>query len=215
MADISVNSLTRVGVGIDVARQLVASSGARAPIYVDEYTNPIATSGTSLRAATASVITERTTTSFLAGGVAALADTPRQIVFVTAGVTPADAPASALITGTDVNGDAQTETVNLAQTATSATSTKFFSTVTSIVEAAGDGTAATISIGVGAALGLRRKAKVRAGAVLVACEISAGTRLTTGTFTVPASAPPNGSYTPAAAADASRDYAVAYEVDLT
>jgi hypothetical protein len=212
MADISVNSLTRVGVGIDVARQLVASSGARAPIYVDEYTNPIATSGTSLRAATASVITERTTTSFL---VAALADTPRQIVFVTAGVTPADAPASALITGTDVNGDAQTETVNLAQTATSATSTKFFSTVTSIVEAAGDGTAATISIGVGAALGLRRKAKVRAGAVLVACEISAGTRLTTGTFTVPASAPPNGSYTPAAAADASRDYAVAYEVDLT
>jgi hypothetical protein len=215
MADISVNSLTRVGVPVNVARQLVTFAGARAPIYVDEFTNPIATSGTSLRAATASVTTERTTTSFLAGGVAALADTPRQIAFVTAGTTPADAPATATITGTDANGDAQTETVNIAQTATSATSTKFFSSITSIVEAAGDGTGATISIGIGAALGLRRKAKVRGGVVSVINETAAGARVTTGTFTVPASAPPNGSYTPSSAANGTNDYAIAYELDLT
>ena len=214
MADPSIEALAR-GLRYESAQQLKTALSNRNPIYVDDYKNPIVTSGTSLRAATATVTTERTTTSFLAGGVAALADTPRQIVFVTGGATPADAPASAVVPGVDVNGDVITETVTIAQTATSATSAKFFSSVTSIVEAAADGTAATVSIGVGAALGLRRKAKVRAGALVVACEISAGTRVTTGTFTVPASAPPNGSYAPSSAANGTNDYAVAYELDLS
>lgn len=214
MSDITFESLTRVGVPVQVAKQLVASSGSRSPIYVDEFTNPIAASATALRAATASVTTERTTTSFTQAGVDALADTPRQLVFTTAGSTPADAPASATITGTDANGDAQTETVTLAQTASTANSTKFWSSITSIVEAAGDGTGATIAIGIGSVLGLRRKAKIRAGAVVVACEIAAGTRVTTGTFTIPTTHPPNGSYAPSSAANGTNDYAVAYELDL-
>lgn len=215
MSDISVNSLTRVGVSVALARQLVTFAGDRLPLYADEYTNPAAASATALRAATASVTTERTTTSFTAGGVAALADAPRQIVFTTAGGTAADAPASATITGVDVNGDAISETVTLAQTATTATSAKFFASITSIVEAAGDGTGATIAIGIAAALGLRRKAKVRGGVVNVINETAAGARVTTGTFTIPASALPNGSYTPSSAADAARDYVLAYELDLT
>lgn len=215
MADISVTSLTRIGMSSAQARAIVAASGARSPIYVEEFTDPAAASGTALRAATASVTTERTTTSFSAGGVAALAAYPRQIVFTTAGGTAADAPATATITGTDVNGDAITETVTLAQTATTATSAKFFATITSIVEAAGDGTGATIAIGIGAALGLRRKAKVRAGALMVVREISAGSYVTNGTFALPSAAAPNGSYTPNTAANGTNDYAIAYEVDLT
>lgn len=214
MADISVTSLTRLGMSIARARLLVATFGERPPIYADEYTNPAAASATALRAATATVTTVRTTTSFTAGGVAALADAPRQIVFTTAGGTAADAPASATITGVDVNGDSISETVTLAQTATTATSAKFFASITSIVEAVGDGTDATIAIGIGAPLGLRRKAKVRGGVVHVINETAAGARVTTGTFTIPASALPNGSYTPSSAADASRDYVISYEQDL-
>lgn len=214
MADLSFTSLTRVGVPVQVARQLATFAGDRSPIYVDEFTNPAAASATALRAATASVTTERTTTSFSAGGVTALADAPRQIVFTTAGTTPADAPASATITGVDVNGDAISETVTLAQTATTATSAKFFASITSIVEAAGDGTGATIAIGIGAALGLRRKAKARAGALMVTREIAAGSFVTNGTFALPSAALPNGSYTPNTAANGTNDYAIAYELDL-
>ena len=119
MADPSVEALAR-GLRYESAQQLKTALGNRNPIYVDEFTNPIVTSGTSLRAATATVTTERTTTSFLAGGVAALADIPRQIVFVTGGATPADAPASAVGTGVDGNGVVFTETGTIAQTATSA-----------------------------------------------------------------------------------------------
>lgn len=214
MADITVSSLTRLGMSIAQARLFIATFGDRPPIYVDEFTNPFVASSNSLRAATASVTTERTTTSFVSTGVNALANAPRQIAFVTAGTTPADAPASALVTGTDVDGNVITETVAIAQTATSSLSTKFFSSITSVVEAVGDGTGATISIGVGGPVGLRKMPKVRGGTINVINETSVGARVTTGTFVVPASAPPYGSYSPATAADGTRDYVLAYELDL-
>lgn len=213
MADPTVESLAR-GRYAD-AQLLKTALDNRSPIYVDEFTDPAAASATALRAATATVTTERTTTSFSAGGVAALAAAPRQIVFTTAGGTAADAPATATITGTDVDGNVITETVNLAQTATTATSTKCFKTITSIVEAAGDGTDATIAIGIGTALGLRRKAKARGGTINVINEIAAGSRVTNGTLATPTSAPPNGAYTPNSAADGSRDYVLTYELDLS
>lgn len=215
MADPSIDALAR-GLRYDSAQQLyTALVTNRAPIYVDVFTDPAAASATALRNATATVETERTTTSFSAGGVAALAACPRQIVFTTAGGTAADAPATATITGTDVDGNVITETVNLAQTATTATSTQLFASITSIVEAAGDGTDATIAIGIGTALGLRRKPKVRGGVVHVINETAAGSRVTNGTFVIPATHAPYGSYTPNSAADGSRDYVLTYELDLT
>src|SRR5688572_11740914 len=105
MSDPSVEALARGGLRLDTARQIYNAHGNRSPIYVAEFTNAAAASATALRAATATVETERTTTSFSAGGVAALAAYPRQIVFTTAGGTAADAPASATITGTDVDGN--------------------------------------------------------------------------------------------------------------
>ncbi len=124
-------------------------------------------------------------------------------------------PASIVITGTDVDGTAQSETLVLSQTAATVTSAKLYKTLTSIVEAAGDGTDGTLAFGFGVALGLSRMPKLRAGAISVLNENAVGARVTTGTFTVPASALPYGSYTPSSAADATRDYAIAYELDLS
>jgi hypothetical protein len=184
-------------------------------LAVDEFTDPATADAAGLEAATTVSTSVRTVTSFLAGGVAALAAYPRNITFTTAGNTPADAPASATITGTDVFGNALTETVNIAQTATIASGVKCFKTVTSIAYTVGQGTDATVSIGFGPLLGLAHKPKVRAGTVAVVDEIAVGARVTTGTFATPTTSPPNGSYSPSSAPNGSRDYAVYYERDLT
>lgn len=215
MADPTLDQLARFTSVFERAKLLITAFTNRAPIQIDEFTNPAAASTTALRAATATVTTARTTTSFSAGGVAALAAYPRTITVTTAGGTAADAPASVVITGTDVDGNAQSETLNVSQTAATVTSVKLYKTLTSIVEAVGDGTDATLAFGIGVALGLSRLPKLRAGAVSVLNENAVGARVTTGTFALPASAAPYGSYTPSSAADGSRDYAIAYELDLS
>lgn len=179
-----------------------------------EITNPATADAAGLLAATATVASAVTVTSFLAGGVAALAAYPRNVTFTTAGGTPADAPATAVITGTDVDGAALTETVNLAQTATIASGVKAFKTITSVVYAAADGTDATVSIGFGNVFGLPKKAKVRAGTLNVICEINANAIATNGTFVVPATGAPHGTYTPNTAPNGTRDYCLTYELDL-
>lgn len=195
----------------DVKREL----GALAAITVDEYTDPLAGAAGALEAATATQVTPRTAT-LLAAGVAELDKVARPIQFTTAGGTPADAPATATITGPDANGDQQTEVVNLAQTATTATSTTCFKgTGTTIQYAAGDGTGATVAIGYPNVLALGQPLKTRAGAAAVLKEIEAGATVTTGTFTDPATNPPNGAYAPATAPDGTNDYAVYYEFDPT
>lgn len=104
-----------------------------------------------LKAATATVAAPvtLTTADLLDAGEALLATYARRLTFTTAGVTPSDAPASADIVGTDHLGAAQTETINLAQTATMVTTTKAWKTITTIDYPAADGTAATIEIGYG------------------------------------------------------------------
>jgi hypothetical protein len=214
MADPTVAQLARWSTTFERAQLLVTAFTNRVAMQIDEFTNPAAASTTGLRAATATVTTARTTTSFSAGGVAALAAYPRTITVTTAGATAASAPASVLITGTDVDGAAQSETLVVSQTAATVTSAKLYKTVTSIVEAAADDVDATLAFGFGAALGLSRLPKLRAGAVSVLNENAVGARVTTGTFTLPASAAPYGSYTPSSAADGTRDYAITYELDL-
>lgn len=188
----------------DVGRTLASM----AAITVDEFTNPAAAGADLLRAATAVVaaVVELDAGDLLAPGLAILAAYPRNISFTVAGVTPADAPASADIVGT-YRGLPQTETVLLNQAGGLTASTKPFSTIESITFPAGDGTDATVSIGVGTGIGVGEVPKARAGAVSIIREIEVGVLVTTGVLTA------TGLYTPATAADGTRDYAIYYEYD--
>lgn len=91
--------------------------------------------------------------SLIVAGVTQLDRYPSYITFTTGGGTPADAPASVTITGTNADTNfADSEIVNLSQIAGTATATKrFLGAGLSIAYAAGDGTGATISIGTTAA----------------------------------------------------------------
>jgi len=190
----------------DVRNDVLVTLAPLAAIGVEEFTNAAAAGAADLAAAAATTVAPQTVSTFLAPGIAKLAAFPRNITLTTAGVTPADAPATAVVTGT-YRGKAQTETITVAQTATIATGVKPFSTIARVVYAAADGTAATISIGVGAGLGVSEVPKSRAGLVAPIREIAVGVVVTTGTLTTA------GLYTPAAAPDGVKDYAVYYEYD--
>lgn len=184
------------------------------PIDCYELTNPAAAGAADLEAAVASQVAPRTVTTFLAGGVAKLAAFPRNISFTTAGGTPADAPATATITGTDYDGKVQTEVVNVAQTATIANGVKAFRTITKVEYSAGDGTGATVSIGVGLLFGLPFKPKLRTGAVALVRELVNGAPPgTAGTFADPTASPPYGTYSPNTAPNGTNDYAFYVERD--
>jgi hypothetical protein len=180
---------------------------------VDEITNPVVAAPAGLLAATATTVAAQTilAAAMITGGKAALAAWPRNVTFTTAGSTASDAPATATITGKDIDGAALTETVTLAQTATIAAGVKCFSSITSIVYAAADGTGATVAIGFGAVFGLSKLPKLRAGAINVLNEVAVGVQVTTGTFVLPATSAPYGSYAPASAPDGAKDYAITYE----
>lgn len=195
----------------------VVAGASGGPLYWQEWTNPVASSTTGLKAATATVATTSTVlaAALTEAGLTALATYPRNVTFTTAGGTAADAPATATITGTDIDGAALTEVVNLAQTAATASGVKAFKTITSIAYSAGDGTDATVAIGFGNVFGLAKKAKTRGGIVAVVQEIAAGSLATNGTFVVPATGLPYGTYSPNTAPDGSRDYAVLYERDMS
>ena len=189
-----------------------AASAAGISVACDEFTNPATAATAGLEAATASQASVRSVTSFLAAGVAALLAYPRNITFTTAGATASDAPATAVVTGTSVTGQAQSETVNISQSAATVSTAKLYKTIERVDYAAGDGTGATIAIGFGAKLGLSRLPKTRGGMVAIINEIAVGARVTNGTFEDPATAPPYGSYAPNSAPDATRDFAIYYEL---
>lgn len=145
-----------------------------------------------------------------------LADAPRALVFTTGGGTPAHAPANVVITGKDINGNDIKETLALAQTATTATSTRTYAKITSLVFPAGDGVSATIAITFAAPVGLKRKIRSRAGLISPLKEIVNGAVVTSGTFTGPTTTDlPNGTYSPSSAANDASDYAIYYEGDFT
>lgn len=178
-----------------------------AGLALDEFINPAAAGAADLEAATATTVAARTVV-LLAGGLAKLAAFPRNVTFTTAGVTPANAPANAVITGT-YRGKLQTETVVIAQTAAVATGVKPFSTITSIVYAVGDGTAATVSVGVGLGLGLSEKPKALQTLFWIPQEVVDAGVVTTGVVTA------EGLYTPATAPNGTHDYSIAYLFDGT
>jgi len=192
----------------DLRRDVGAAMAPMAAQSVDEYINAVAGTVAMLLAATATSVAVQTITTFLAPGVAALLAFGRNVTLTTSGATPADAPATALVTGT-YNGAAQTETINVPQTATTAVGVKPFDTVTSVLYSAGQGAAALVSIGVGDALGTSETPVSRAGLVAPTREIAVGAVVTTGTLTVA------GLYTPAAPPDGTKDYCIYYEYDPT
>jgi hypothetical protein len=108
--------------------------------------------GASLLALTASTIAAQVydASELIAGGVTQVNRYPSLITFTTdAAGTPADAPATATITGTNLDtGLADTDIVNISQIAGTATATKIFILDDDflITYSAGDGTDAQISI---------------------------------------------------------------------
>lgn len=197
--------------------QLARLFAGHVPVRVYEVSNPAAASAAGLKAATASQVAPLTwsASDLIGAGLTELLLAPRTISFTTAGATPADAPANAVVTGLDVNGDVISETITVPQTATINTGSKCFSTITSVAFAAGDGTGATVSMGWGAAIGLPEKAKLRNAAVAALVEFTDGVpSATRGTYVVPATAAPNGSVSFNSAPNGSRDYTVYYERDV-
>lgn len=192
----------------DLRADLKRVLGKLAPISVDEYTNPAAADTDGILLAKACTVATQTYDSVaeLDGVTAGTLSPPRNVTVTTAGSTPADAPATLTVTGTYL-GKPQTETINVGQTATTVAGTKPFDKVTKLELSAGQGTDATVAVGFGAGLGLGQPIKTRGGIVSLIHEVSAGAVVTTGAVTA------LGLYTPAAAPDAARDYAVYFEMD--
>lgn len=194
----------------DLRKDLKTILNRLAPIGVSEFTNPATASTTAIKTAAATVASVQsfsgatlngsTGANAMPGGIA------RNVSITTAGVTPADVPATATITGLYL-GKAQTETINVGQTATTVFGTKPFDKVTQIDLPAADGTAATLAFGFGPALGVGLPVKSRASGVVIIREVVDGALVTTGALTS------NNLYTPATAPDGAHDYAVYYEFD--
>lgn len=196
----------------DLRGDILSEMAVTAALAIEEFTNPATAAAAGLLAATASTVAVQVVleAGLLLAGRNVLADVPRNVTFTTAGATAADAPATATIVGFDGEGKAQTEAVSIAQTATIANGVKGWSKITSITYTAGDGAGATVSIGYGIVIGLRRTPKSRAGAALPVREIVDGGLVVTG-----AMSSTNKTYTPATAPDGAHDYAIYYEWDAT
>lgn len=197
---------------VDLRNDVKKAFAPLANITVVEYENPPAAAVASVYAATATQLAARTVVAAgLVGGAEVVFPFARPLSVTTAGATPASAPASVTVTGKDIDGKELTETITVPQTAATGNGAKCFKSVSKLVFTTSEGTDATVSVGHAAPLGLPIKPKARAGARLTVLEISAGTRLTTGTLSDPATNAPHGMYTPAAAANGTNDYCVMYE----
>lgn len=196
----------------DLRRDLKELFAPMANVVVEEFTDVPAASTAGIRIATATVASPVVVAaSGLVGGAAVTLPYPRPISVTTAGVTPADAPATVTVTGLDVDGKALSETITVPQTAATGVGSKCFKTVTGLSFPAADGTAATVAVGWGAPIGLSEDPISRAGLVAPISEIAVGTKVTTGTLSLPATNAPHGMYTPATAANGTNDYAIYYE----
>lgn len=193
-----------------------------APLFAPtprEYIDPIVGAADSLLAAAATVAAavKLLPADLEAATLADMANNPRQVVFTTAGVTAADAPAEAVVVGKDPKGLSVTETIVLAQTAAAVTTNNFFSEIESISYPAADGTGATVAIGIGDKLGLTYKPKVRGGGVPVVLELEDGAAADIPGTVTPAGANdlPYGSYTPNSTLNGELDFLIVYEFDPT
>jgi len=194
-----------------------AWAALQVPLRQQTFTNLAASAATAIKTAIATTTSTVTYSGAdLNGSIGAGAiSPPRNILITTAGGTPADAPATATITGLAIDGSAQTEAISVAQTGTTAAGVKAFASVTSIALTAGQGTDATLSFGTGVVVGLDSKLRDVGGATNggVIKEVVNASVVTNGTFVLPATSPPYGSYSPNTAPNGTNDYALLYAVD--
>lgn len=203
-------------------------SSALLPMFcltVDEFIDPAAADADgikkSIASAAAIAVYEGTA---LDGAVGSAVMVPPRNVTVTSS-THANIDAVAVaFEGTDINGDALTESITLTNGGgdTAKPGAKAFKTVTKITVPAQSGTGGALTFGFGLLLGLSKKLKIRAGASAVNSiymENEAGTikavGAATGAYAVASVGLPNGTYSPLAPADAGKDYAIVYEYDPT
>jgi hypothetical protein len=186
-----------------------------AALTVDEFTDaPVADTDAFRTAGATSTTAQNWTGSALNGVVGQAALAYARPVTVTTTDSAGSYAGAVTVTGTDVTGKSQTDTITITNNTTTS-STKLFKTVTKLAVPAQLNTSGNLQVGFGAALGLSKPIVARAGRQAVVQEVSVGAVVTTGTFASAASAGPCGSYTPAAAPDGTRDYAVYYEYDGT
>lgn len=204
----------------DLRRDVGAVLGTLAAITVQQWNAPLAGGADTLKFVTG-VVTEPIVhgpEDFTPATLADMLEAPRRVVIGIGGPTATDAPDSATIKGKLVNGEDHEETVAVPQVDGGEVSTShFFASIESIAFTAGQGTGAAYLLGTSLAIGLAGHLQSRAGAPAVTMEVEDGTvagpDALAGTYTLPPSALPNGSYEPGAAADGVKDYAIYYEYD--
>lgn len=185
--------------------------------YVEEWTDPAAADVDAIKTSFSSAASEQAfTTADFDGAVGAGAmSPPRNITITTSASADIDAVGVA-VTGTDIDGNALSETITLTNDGgTTDSGAKAFATVETITIPAQTGTGGSIQIGFGDLIGFAKPIASHAGTPLVLAEIAAGSLVATGTFAGQSTGAPNGTYSPNTAADGSNDYAVTYAIDLS
>jgi len=190
-------------------------------LTVEEFTDPAAADVDAIKASFASAAAAQSFSGTDLDGAVGTGtmSPPRNITITTS--THADIDAvDVVITGLDINGATLTETVTLTDGGGATdVGAKAFASVTQVDIPAQSGTGGAIQIGFGALIGFSKKLKSRAGAPVVTYENEAGTvkaaDALAGTYADAATGAPNGTVSPATAADGSNDYAYIYEYDPT
>jgi len=207
------------GVGGEVAdlrRDVGDTVTPMTAMTVDEHTN-VATADTDAIVAvgTASVAGATTLSGAALDGVlgSGTMDPARNVSITTSDSAATWAAQNVVFTGTDVNDQPISETIAIANNATTA-GTSAFASVTSVVMNAVDA-AGTYGLGFGILMGLNKLIVARAGLTGLIREIETGVLVTTGTIAASAAGLPNGTYDAANPPNATRDYAIYYEYDPT
>lgn len=182
---------------------------------------PAATSTTALKAATATTVADQTilAAAMLSGGKNALLAYPRIPTFTLAGADASHGPTSIDLVGTDIDGNALTETISITPSAATFPAVKAYKTLTSYTCKGATGTDATVAAGIGSTFGLPKKIKSRADRYAVLQEVysasGTGAVVTNGVIVAPGTCAPYGGYTPNSAPDGTKKYSLSYEQDLS
>lgn len=210
------------GIAGEIAKlraDIVAEAGQIAATVVMEGTNVPAAATNSIKTAIASATTAQVYQGTALNGVIGqgVMDPARPLSITTAGATPADAPATALIHGFDAQGNGLTETITVPQAAATQDGVKCFRQVTRIDLPVGQGVAATMAFGIASTLGVPRKVKSRTGLQEIQREIMDAALISppTGALTTAVTNPPFGGYIPVAPPNDAHDYAIYYEGDYS
>jgi hypothetical protein len=193
----------------DLRRDVSTVLGGLAALTVDEWADVPAADPVGVLASTL------TTTAAVTHAVDITLDPPRNVT-LTCDDSATTWSGSMTVTGTDVNGDAITETVAFTNNTLTA-GLKAFAHISSLARPAQLDALGHYSVGFGTLIGLAKKIKSRAGALAVVMEIEVGVvkacDALVGTYVAPATGAPNGTYDPGTAPNGTNDYAVYYEYD--